>query len=171
MMTSWINFLLFLVLQLCFLSTATTNEHDDHPLPTVYVINALPKSSKAMNVSCSSNNIDIGEQSLVNGEVYKWRVSKRKLHYCVAIWERFFASWHAFQPRRDGNHETLFWMVEEDGFFISWDKAKWVRKYRWETEWFLVSILVPNAFISIDYLCYCRWICLENKHVHTIWWI
>jgi hypothetical protein len=62
-------------------------------------------------------------------------------------------------------------MVEEDGFFISWDKAKWVRKYRWETEWFLVSILVPNAFISIDYLCYCRWICLENKHVHTIWWI
>lgn len=149
-MTSWINFLLFLVLQLCFLSAATTNEHDDHPLPTVHVINALPKSSKAMNVSCSSNNIDIGEQSLVNGEVYKWRVSQRKLHYCVAIWERFFASWHAFQPRRDGNHETLFWMVEEDGFFISWDKAKWVRKYRWETEWFLVSILVPNAFISID---------------------
>ncbi|KAG6781447.1 hypothetical protein POTOM_014352 [Populus tomentosa] len=125
-MTSWINFLLFLVLQLCFLSAATTNEHDDHPLPTVHVINALPKSSKAMNVSCSSNTIDIGEQSLVNGEVYKWRVSQRKLHYCVAIWERFFASWHAFQPRRDGNHETLFWMVEEDGFFISWDKAKWI---------------------------------------------
>jgi hypothetical protein len=25
-------------------------------------------------------------------------------------------------------------MVKEDGFFISWDKANWVRKYRWETE-------------------------------------
>ncbi|KAJ6388159.1 hypothetical protein OIU77_026685 [Salix suchowensis] len=87
-----------------------------------------------MSVSCSSSNIVFGEQTLVNGEVYKWRVSQRKLHYCVAIWERFFASWHAFQPRRDGNHETLFWMVKEDGFFISWDKAKWVKKYRWETE-------------------------------------
>ena len=35
----------------------------------------------------------------------------------------FLASWHAFQPRRDENHETVFWMVKEDGFFISWDKA------------------------------------------------
>ncbi|KAG5249727.1 S-protein [Salix suchowensis] len=106
-MTSWINSLFFLALQLCFLSSATANEHDGHPLPTVHVINDLPKSSKPMS-------------TLVNGEVYKWRVSQRKLHYCVAIWERFFASWHAFQP--------------QDGFFISWDKAKWVKKYRWETE-------------------------------------
>jgi hypothetical protein len=34
----------------------------------------------------------------------------------------------------------VYWMVKEDGFFISWDKANWVRKYRWETEWFLLSI-------------------------------
>ncbi|KAL9369828.1 hypothetical protein Peur_041027 [Populus x canadensis] len=133
-MTGFISFLLFLVLPLCLLSTATADEHNEHRLPFVQVINALPKNSKPMQVSCSTKNIDVGKRSLVNGEVFKWRAAQRKLHSCGALWERLFASWHAFQPRRDENHETVYWMVKEDGFFISWDKANWVRKYRWETE-------------------------------------
>ncbi|KAJ6945572.1 hypothetical protein NC651_000590 [Populus alba x Populus x berolinensis] len=45
-MAGLISFLLFLVLPLCLLSAATADEHDEHRLPFVRVINALPKNSK-----------------------------------------------------------------------------------------------------------------------------
>ena len=55
----------------CLLSAATADEHIEHRLPFVRVVNALPKNSKPMQVSCSTKNIDVGKRSLVNGEVFK----------------------------------------------------------------------------------------------------
>lgn len=135
-MTTWIHFLLFLNLALCLFTATTIDEDHNQHLAIIHFINALPPNSQPMEVRCSSNskNTDLGVHTLVVGEDYKWGIEEKTMHFCEAIWERFIASWHVFQPHRDNNHGIVFWMVKKDGFFLSWDKVNWVRKSIWETE-------------------------------------
>lgn len=105
---------------------------------TVHVINGLPKKSDSVNVHCNSKYTDLGMYTLNEGEEYKWVAEKQAEYFCEAIWgPRFFASWHAFQPKRDLVHSggaSVFWLVKKDGFFLSWDNSTWVKKSTWETE-------------------------------------
>lgn len=78
--------------------------------------------------------------TLKEGEEYKWVAEEKDLYFCEAIWgTRFVASWHAFQPKRDlsrggGGRGSVFWLVQKDGFFLSYDNSTWVKKSTWETE-------------------------------------
>ena len=134
-MTTW-SYFLFLALAWSFIIIAIAFEKHDNHLAVVHVINALPNNSEPMRIQCTSPRTDtnLGEYTLYVGDDYQWNVTHKSLHYCEALWERRFASWHAFQPRRDVSHGTVYWLVKHNGFFLSWNNSSWVRKESWQTE-------------------------------------
>lgn len=141
MPTSLNSFIFFLLISIAFsititaTSLATNNQKNERKFATVHIINALPKnSSGSLNLRCVSRHTELGVQTLKGGDEYNWIVTQRALFYCEALWIRFIASWHAFQPKRDSGHDSVFWKVQENGFFLSWDNSTWIRRAVWETE-------------------------------------
>ncbi|KDP27635.1 hypothetical protein JCGZ_19640 [Jatropha curcas] len=114
-------------------STSIIDNHRDEAT-TVYIINGLPKSSETMQVRCSSKSTSPDPRSLDAGEEYNWTVKEKGMYKCYSVWREFFQVWHAFQPRRDRNYREVFWVVKEDGFYLSWNNSSWVRKAIWESE-------------------------------------
>ncbi|KAL4295774.1 hypothetical protein GQ457_12G001680 [Hibiscus cannabinus] len=103
-------------------------------LATIHVTNSMSKDSGAMQIHCKSSYTDYGMHQVGGGDEYECSVRERALYYCMAISGRRVASWHAFQPRRDRSRQAVYWLVKEDGIFLSWDNSSWVRKSLWETE-------------------------------------
>ncbi|KAE8717542.1 Detected protein of unknown function [Hibiscus syriacus] len=101
---------------------------------TIHITNSMPKGSGPMQVRCKSSHTDYGMHLVDEGDGYRCDVRERALYYCMAISGRRVASWHAFQPRRDGNRKAVYWLLKDDGIFLSWDNSSWVRKSMWETE-------------------------------------
>ncbi|KAL5781512.1 hypothetical protein ACOSP7_006541 [Xanthoceras sorbifolium] len=101
---------------------------------SVHVTNGLPAKSEAMKIECSFKGKRLGIHDVGVGEEYSWSVEEKALYFCEAIWGRQMGSWHAFQPRRDANHATVFWLVKQNGFFLSWDNSTWIRRSTWESE-------------------------------------
>lgn len=106
----------------------------DKHIATIHVINSMPKDSGPMQIHCNSKYTDYGMQQVDVGDDYQCGVREKALYYCAALSGREIASWHGFQPRRDGNRKAIFWLVKEDGFFLSWDNSTWVKKSVWFTE-------------------------------------
>lgn len=52
----------------------------------------------------------------------------------MALWGKELADWHGFEPARDSGHLDIFWKLNKDGVFLSYDKSKWDKKADWETE-------------------------------------
>ncbi|KAK9907011.1 hypothetical protein M0R45_002508 [Rubus argutus] len=75
-------------------------------LPRVHVLNDLPPNSEPLNVLCKSRNTYID----------------------------FSHPGTRFRPKRDNGKAAVFWLVNEHGFFLSWDNTTWVKKSVWETE-------------------------------------
>jgi hypothetical protein len=130
-MTTWGRFL-FLVLAWTIISAIASGAQ----LPVVHVTNALPVKSEPVKVECTSEhtNTHLGIHTLNVGDDYQWTVVENALHYCQAEWGRWFASWHAFEPDRDVSHGTVYWLVKNDGFYLSWDNSSWVRQETWQTD-------------------------------------
>ncbi|GLT56406.1 hypothetical protein SLA2020_294490 [Shorea laevis] len=134
------NYLVFFLVVFFFLSASTAlEEHkqkNDTAAPTVHIINGMARNSEAIQVRCSSRGGDLGYHTMGSGDNYVWSVElQRALYYCEAMWGvRYFASWHAFQPKRDTGRGTVFWLVKENGLFLSWDNSTWVRRSQWQTE-------------------------------------
>lgn len=102
----------------------------------VHVMNALPKGSAPMEIRCNSRSTNLDAKQLKSGDDYRWIVQKERATYlCAALWVNKIASWHGFQPRRDANQKSVFWLVKENGFFLGFDNSSWVKKSTWESEW------------------------------------
>ena len=125
-------FILFLVSVFIF-SVAGLGGQDKH-LATIHVINSMPSDSEPMALSCKTGNKYLDMQTLGVGDDYQFGVQEKAVYSCFAATGNQFASWNAFQPKRDENHQTVFWLGKEDGFFLSWDNSSWVRKQKWQTE-------------------------------------
>ncbi|OMO87480.1 Plant self-incompatibility S1 [Corchorus capsularis] len=107
-------------------------EDEKKPIATLQVINAIPKNeSQPIRVNCDTNP---GLKNINAGEVYEWKVQEKTTYFCLALWDRFFASFEAFQPRKDGSHDQVFWLLKMDGLFHSWDNSTWVKAANWQTE-------------------------------------
>ncbi|KAL5781511.1 hypothetical protein ACOSP7_006540 [Xanthoceras sorbifolium] len=107
----------------------------DKVAASVHVRNGLPVKSGAMRIECSFHGKSLGIHDLGVGEDYSWTVEEEKaLYFCKAIWGTKMGSFHAFQPRRDANHATVFWLVKQNGFFLSWDNSTWIQRSPWDTE-------------------------------------
>ncbi|PRQ36920.1 putative plant self-incompatibility S1 [Rosa chinensis] len=127
----------FLLIPVLFSFTSmlcSSDELEYKFLLRVHIINALPQNSKPANIECKSTDTYIGERNLNVGDDFTWNAKESSLYYCRAFWGRFFASWHAVQPKRDDGKAAVFWLVNEHGFFLSWDNSTWVKKSVWETE-------------------------------------
>ena len=76
----------------------------------------------------------IDHRLLKVGETLKCGVTQNSILYVGAILGNKIASVHGFDPIRDAGHETVFWLVKEDGFYFSYDNASWKKDSPWETE-------------------------------------
>ncbi|KAJ4850542.1 hypothetical protein Tsubulata_030843 [Turnera subulata] len=137
MTTPWGLFLLFLNLAFLF-SAAIPTKNNTENQATVYIINALPPNSGSMQVSCSLANTSGVNHNLLVSEEYRWNVEAKRLYECLASRDvsgrYYFRYFNAYQPPRDKDHDKIFWLVTRDGFYLSWDKVKWVRKAEWDSE-------------------------------------
>ncbi|GKU98578.1 hypothetical protein SLEP1_g11564 [Rubroshorea leprosula] len=133
------NYLVFFLVVFFFFSASKAlEEHKQQngAVTTVHIIDGMAKNSEAIQVRCSSSSSgDLGQRTIRPGDNYVWSVKFEKdVYYCAAVWGSYFASVHAFEPERDSGHGTVFWLVYENGFFLSWDNSSWVKKADWETE-------------------------------------
>lgn len=129
-----------LVLSTSFKTTLTYSPQQGKKLATIHIItNSLPKNNPnpvefKLRCTNSKQNYFGVETTLKWGDDYQFGVEERATYFCETLWGRYFGSWHAFQPKRDIGHESLFWLVKPSGFFFSWDNSTWVKKAVWETD-------------------------------------
>ena len=97
--------------------------------------NDLPEeyADVPLDILVKSNKL-IDHQVLKVGETLKVGVTQNAIYYVQAILGNEFASVHGFDPSRDAGHETVFWLVKEDGFYFSYDNASWKKDSPWDTE-------------------------------------
>ncbi|KAK8560792.1 hypothetical protein V6N13_026227 [Hibiscus sabdariffa] len=103
-------------------------------LAAIHVTNSMPKGSGPMQISCKSSYTNYGMHQVDEGGEYQCGVQERAVYFCMALSGRQMASWHAFQPSRDGSRKAVYWLLKDDGIFLSWDNSTWVRKSVWESE-------------------------------------
>ncbi|MBA0830677.1 hypothetical protein Goarm_015195 [Gossypium armourianum] len=126
--------LVFLVSVFFFIISSSVDGSQYKQLSTIHVMNSMAKGSGPMQIRCKSRYTDYGMRQLGEGTEYRCGVREKAVYYCMGMTGRRIASWHAFQPRRDGNRKAVFWLVKENGIFLSWDNSTWVRKSDWETD-------------------------------------
>lgn len=135
------SFIFLVLITTSFTTTLTLGnnhiEDGQNHLATVQITNSLPNNNSRptiLRIRCSSKHTNLGEKVLNRSDDYRWIVEEKSLYFCAALWGRLFASWHAFQPKRDAGHDSVFWLVEEGGIYLSWDNSSWVRRSVWESE-------------------------------------
>ncbi|KAK2643873.1 hypothetical protein Ddye_019068 [Dipteronia dyeriana] len=136
MMISYILQIVIVALLFNMGQTQTAVEGSGDVLATVHVRNGLPEEEepKAMQLDCSSEDKIEIYQDLAVGDEYSWSVKVKEIYSCGSIWGNYVGSWDAFQPSRDANHTSVFWLVKRNGFFLSWDNSTWIRRYTWGFE-------------------------------------
>uniref|UniRef100_A0A5B7BGQ2 Plant self-incompatibility S1 n=1 Tax=Davidia involucrata TaxID=16924 RepID=A0A5B7BGQ2_DAVIN len=128
-MASIIRFPLILALQLCMVCSIGFASS-----PVVHIISGMPKNSEPLSIHSKVSGNSIAVPTLLPGNEYQWRAEVNDIYYCTTIWGRQFAAWHAYELARDAGHATIFSLVNEDGFFLSWDKSSWKKIAYWETD-------------------------------------
>ncbi|CAK9168927.1 unnamed protein product, partial [Ilex paraguariensis] len=77
--------------------------------PVVHIISAMNKNTAPINLRCKVNGAVKILHALNAGEDYQWSAAENDVYYCDVIWDRWFAAWHGFEPKRDQGQETIFW--------------------------------------------------------------
>ncbi|KAK2967834.1 hypothetical protein RJ640_025873 [Escallonia rubra] len=92
--------------------------------PFVHIRSAMNANSLPVHVNCKVNGSTVNVYELHGGEHYEWNARGNGTYYCSAIWGRWFASWHAFEPGWGTDHAAIFWMVNKDGFFLRQEEGE-----------------------------------------------
>lgn len=50
----------------------------------------------------------------------------------VMYWNGYCASFLAYDPRQEGGHQRIFWLMKEDGVYHSWDNSSWQKRVNWK---------------------------------------
>ncbi|KAJ4829313.1 hypothetical protein Tsubulata_019039 [Turnera subulata] len=129
------HFLLFLNLAFLFSAAIATKVNTENQ-PTVYIINSMPPNSQSIEVNCSSASSPIVDRELLVTEAYQLNVESKIPYLCIArmTQRRYIQIFDAYLPSRDKAHCKIYWLVNQDGFYLSWDRDKWVRKALWQSE-------------------------------------
>ena len=49
----------------------------------------------------------------------------------VMYWNGNCASFFAYDPSAEGNHQKIYWLIKEDGIYHSWDNSSWEKRKSW----------------------------------------
>lgn len=49
----------------------------------------------------------------------------------VMYWNGNCASFFAYDPSAEGNHQKIYWLIKEDGIYHSWDNSSWQKRKSW----------------------------------------
>ncbi|KAM6544758.1 hypothetical protein CsatB_025494 [Cannabis sativa] len=108
-------------------------------LATVHIIsNPLPKNNtnpKEFRIEAENSEGRFQDTLKWGGKPYIFDVKQsNSTNYLQAFWGRFIASIHVYEPQRDIGHNSIYWLVKTDGFYLSWDNSSWVQNGYWDTE-------------------------------------
>ena len=100
--------------------------------------NELPAEEYAdvrLDILVNSETKVIEDRVLNIGETLKWGATQNAIYYVLAVLGNIkFASVRGFDPTRDASHETVFWLIKEDGFYFSYDNASWKMDSQWDND-------------------------------------
>ncbi|KAI4346065.1 hypothetical protein L6164_013147 [Bauhinia variegata] len=122
------SFLVFFAV--CFISTPTFPLSHRQEI-AINIRNALPSNTE-QPITLVWDNTD--SFHLKTGKDFNSSVKVNQSIECTAVWLQWFASWDAYEPQRDKGHDSVYWLVKKNGFFISWDKTKWKKVEDWGTD-------------------------------------
>ena len=102
----------------------------------IELTNGLPEKYGAvpLDILIKSQTKAVDERVVKLGESFKWSVTPDSIYYVQGVLGNKFASVHGFEPGRDAGHATVFWLVKEDGFYLSYDNASWNKVAPWVSE-------------------------------------
>ena len=102
----------------------------------IELTNGLPEKYAAvpLDILIKSQTKAVDERVVKLGESFKWSVTPDSIYYVRGVLGNKFASVHGFEPGRDAGHATVFWLVKEDGFYLSYDNASWNKVAPWVSE-------------------------------------
>ena len=125
---SCLTLFLALFFYLCVTIFATVSPQE------VHIISAMDDNALPININCKvQEGLRISRQ-LRAREVFEFNVNENDVYFCMAVGGKELADWHGFEPARDSGHLDIFWKLNKDGVFLSYDKSKWDKKADWETE-------------------------------------
>lgn len=123
-----------LFLALFFYLCATIFAQNNGGPQAVHISNVMPINSLAFHITCKVQGSVTISREIWPHEESGFEVKKNDVHYCVAKWGVAFADLHGFEPARDSGHSKIFWAVNRDGFFLSYDQISWAKKAVWQKE-------------------------------------
>ncbi|KAJ0035715.1 hypothetical protein Pint_25182 [Pistacia integerrima] len=105
----------------------------------VHIINGFLSNRKPLIIHCYSRDDDLGEHTLWMNDSFNFhfRVSLiRFTHFwCFFQWDSHYKRMEVFQLDDEYNlcfdTANCYWLVDEDGFFLSADNATWYHRNDW----------------------------------------
>ena len=106
----------------------------------VHIVNGFYSNDKPLNIHCKSKDDDLGDHSLWNGQESRFHFGLNFWHStlfsCDMTWGTQQKHINVFDtpaetPLACMENEECFWLVTEDGFFISTDNKNWIRQLDW----------------------------------------
>ncbi|KAI4338180.1 hypothetical protein L6164_016524 [Bauhinia variegata] len=136
---------LFLILGLAsfIIAISTIQPAAEYLLGSEYevrVINGFKdNSSLPLVIWCSSEDADLGGRALQEHDDFSWKMKTNLWSCnhmkCTMKWDQTRKSFEAFKASRDtyrcGPLKRCFWMVTENGFYISNDEVNWNKDFSW----------------------------------------
>ncbi|KAI4346073.1 hypothetical protein L6164_013155 [Bauhinia variegata] len=120
----------FLVFFAVSFTTAPAVARPHSPEIAINIRNDLPSNTQQITLACDNTD----SFHLKVGKEFNSSVKVHQSIECSATWFQWFSSWDAYEPRRDKGHGSVYWLVKNDGFYISWDKIEWKKVEHWYTD-------------------------------------
>lgn len=92
-------------------------------------INIRVNLPDAVKLTCLSGGGIIGQ--LDPQKPYHWIYPADKSESCNANWNDLQAQFIAYDPQSDQGHVDIYWNVEKDGLYRSWDNNNFEKKVGW----------------------------------------
>lgn len=131
--------ILFLILANSFsISSVDAKLHDNqimnyvYPTAEINIANGLPlvaDNAHTLSFDCDEG----GHFELRPKQTHKWQVPGNKVEACRVRWAfaQFKTIFNAFDAESDLDH-VVYWLVQLNGFYHSWNNFVWERKARWQ---------------------------------------
>lgn len=110
---------------------------------TVFIINTVPTDKDKLWVHCASKDDDLGYRTVDQNKYFLWSFGENVLHttlfFCHFWWGQRDKSFDVFKHSigaRWCQTKSCFWVVQEDGFYITDDYVKGSPLHKWETWWY-----------------------------------
>ncbi|XAR67800.1 hypothetical protein NMG60_11002713 [Bertholletia excelsa] len=102
-------------------------------IPVVHITSRMPENIAPVNLNCkkADGSIEVENYPLAADQTYEWIAKDNEDSSCRILWGKKIGSIDAYVVARDSGYPDTYWVVEDDGFYLSHDNTNFAKQGVW----------------------------------------